>query len=322
MQIRCTLGDIRTNAAIWELMGRKPADAVCTRQKSTDLASAFRLDAYYDRHYPAPNGFAFLMRQELRMFYISDCVYEFDFRIVIPVLNGFFRLARERKDTRSRQLFPANLLHFYREGAETPDILSRGELYDTAVWFLTSGGANDPDSTECIIDVPENPAPAVWCKLRDLEQVLDRTVGEIRRHRECFELESMRDWFHSAYPQRFLSDNTFRSTVYVFDFTVRIPVLGLVMREGDEYDLLRTIDRSCLRWVDSCGLAYDDDGWLRGSFYETIPEYVIWEYEHSRWRYRLGIGAEELDCVIELPYRRIRTERYPVDPADREDADE
>lgn len=321
MQIRCTLGDIRTNAAIWELMGRKPADAVCTRLKSTDLASAFRLDAYYDRHYPAPNGFAFLMRQELRMFYISDCVYEFDFRIVIPVLNGFFRLARERKDTRSRQLFPANLLHFYREGAEMPDILSRGELYDTAVWFLTSGGANDPDSTECIIDVPEKPAPAVWCKLRDLEQVLDRTVGEIRRHRECFELEPMR-WFHGAYPQRYLSDNTFRSAVYVFDFTVRVPALGLMIREGDEFDLLRTINGSYLRWIDSCGLAYDDDGWQRGSFYETIPEYVKWEFEHNRLHYRFGIEADDLDCVIELPYRRSRTERYPVDPADREDADE
>ena len=112
MQIRCTLGDIRTNAAIWALLGRKPGDAVCTRLKPADLASAYRPDAYYDRHYPSPDGFAFLMRQELRWFYTSDCVYEYDFRIVIPVLNGFFRLARERKDTRSRQLFPANLLHF------------------------------------------------------------------------------------------------------------------------------------------------------------------------------------------------------------------
>ena len=99
-----------------------------------------------------------------------------------------------------------------------------------------------------------------------------------------------------------------------------IPVLGLVIREGDEYDLLRTIDRSYLRWADSCGLAYDDDGRPRESFCETIPEYVIWEFEHSRLRHRPGIRAEELDCVIELPYRRSRTERYPVDPADREDA--
>ena len=176
MTISCKLGDIRKNAAIWALIGREPGDAVCTLLEPESFANAYRLDEYYNKQSRCPGGYVFLARHERNHLYHTARVLEYDFRIIVPVLNGFFRIACERKDERKEQLFPANLLNFYSDGSDTLDVLSRGELYDMAAYFLAESGTEHPDEAKCTIEVSELPAPVIWCKLRDLENVLHKAL--------------------------------------------------------------------------------------------------------------------------------------------------
>ena len=189
MTITCKLGDIRTNAAIWALIGREPGDAVCTLLEPERFARAYRLDDYYNKQYSFPNDNAVLAQYERDHLYYKARVLEYDFRIIVPALNGYFRIACERKDERKVQLFPANLLHFYSDSSIAPDVLSRGELYDMAAYFLAENGTEHPDEVECTIEVSEAPAPVIWCKLRDLEDVLRRALADVYTNREMIELE-------------------------------------------------------------------------------------------------------------------------------------
>ena len=73
-------------------------------------------------NYNCPSCYVFLARHECKQLYHTKRVLEYDFRIIVPTLNGYFRIAYERKDIRRKQLFPANLLHFYSDGSITPDV--------------------------------------------------------------------------------------------------------------------------------------------------------------------------------------------------------
>lgn len=303
MTISCKLGDIRTNAAIWALIGKEPGDMVCTLLEPEHFADAYRLDEYYKKHYRSPSGYAFLAGHELDHLYRTSCVLEYDFRIIVPALNGYFRIACERKDERKKQLFPANLLHFYSEGSDTPDVLSRGALYDMAAYFLAESGMEHPDEVECTIAVSEAPAPVIWCKLRDLEDVLHKALADVHDNREMIELEFMRQ-------------PDFHFYQYVYDYEVQIPALGLYFRYGMEADVRISAYGSGFEWVDDCLLVYDEaSGKDWGCCYDTIPQSVEWHYrQHPLWQYRYGILPDalgELDCRIELPYRMRRNELYP-----------
>lgn len=302
MTITCKLGDIRTNAAIWALIGKDPGDAVCTLLEPESFANAYRLDDYYNKKYRFPNDNAVLAQYELDHLYYKARVLEYDFRIIVPVLNGYFRIACERKDERKEQLFPANLLHFYSDGSDTPDVLSRGELYDMAAYFLAENGTEHPDEIECTIEVSEAPAPVIWCKLRDLEDVLHRALADVYTNREMIELE-------------FISQPDDHFYQYVYDYEVQIPVLGLHFLYGLEANDKASVYDSGFRFLDDCLLVYDEtDGKGWGRSCDTIPQYVDWYCKQHPRRSQDGMQLDvpdKLDCRIELPYRMCRYEVYP-----------
>lgn len=302
MTITCKLGDIRTNAAIWALIGKDPGDAVCTLLEPESLTNAYRLDDYYNKQYSFPNDNAVLAQYERDHLYYKARVLEYDFRIIVPVLNGYFRIACERKDERKEQLFPANLLHFYSDGSIAPNVLSRGELYEMAAYFLAENGTEHPDEIECTIEVSEAPAPVIWCKLRDLEDVLHRALADVYTNREMIELE-------------FISQPDDHFYQYVYDYEVQIPALRLHFLYGLEANDKASAYDSGFRFLDDCLLVYDEtDGKGWGRSCDTIPQYVDrYSKQHPRRspdRMQQDV-PEELDCRIELPYRMCRYEVYP-----------
>ena len=302
MTITCKLGDIRTNAAIWALISREPGDAVCTLLEPESLTNAYRLDDYYNKQYSFPNDNAVLAQYERDHLYYKARVLEYDFRIIVPVLNGYFRIACERKDERKEQLFPANLLHFYSDGSIAPNVLSRGELYEMAAYFLAENGTEHPDEIECTIEVSEAPAPVIWCKLRDLEDVLRRALADVYTNREMIELE-------------FISQPDDHFYQYVYDYEVQIPALRLHFLYGLEANDKASAYDSGFRFLDDCLLVYDEtDGKGWGRSCDTIPQYVDWYCKQHPRRSQDGMQLDvpdELDCRIELPYRMCRYEVYP-----------
>lgn len=305
MTVTCKLADIRTNHAIWELIGKTPLEMVCTVIEPETVSSVYKLDSYYERNISCADHLVDLMQHELDQLYRGHRIFEYDFCIQIPLLNGYFRIARERVDMRSEPLFQPDLLLFYSDDSEMPDVLSRGELYQMATQFLMDNGIKDPDATTCTITVPEDPAPVLWCKLRDLEDILRRTVADVHRDCEMFELEEMRAPISHFYQ-------------YAYDYCVQIPALDLYFRYGKEAEIKvnRYLEHSILVWVEDCLLAYaGEEHTYQGYCYDTIPDFVD-QYcrREPRFRHMQSDAQGDLECIIKLPYRMCRNRTHPEHP--------
>lgn len=272
MTVTCKLGEIRTNDALWKLIGRTPVDMVCTVIEQETLSSVYKLDSRYSNSISSADHLADLTEHELDHLYCGGRAFEYDFCIRIPELNGYFRIARERKDVRREPLFQPDLILYYSDDSDKPDVLSRGGLYQMAAQFLTDNDVKDPDETACIIEVSEDPAPVLWCRLRDLEDILRRTVADVHRYCEMFELEEMRA------PE-------LRSYQYAYDYCVQIPALELYFWYGKEAEIKESpyLEHSVFIWVEDCLLAYagEEQAYQGYCYDETIPEFV--NYYCSRY---------------------------------------
>ena len=302
MTVTCKLGDIRTNDAIWKLIDKTPVEMVCTVIEPETVSSVYKPDSYYERNISCADHLADLMRHELDQLYRGNRIFEYDFCIRIPALNGYFRIARERVDVRKEPLFQPDLLLFYSDDSDNPDVLSRGELYQMATQFLIDNDIKNPDETACIIEVSEDPAPVLWCRLRDLEDILRRTVADVHRNYELFELEEMRAPISHFYQ-------------YAYDYCVQIPALDLYFWYGKEAEIKESpyLEHSIFVWVEDCLLAYaGEEQTYQGYCYDTIPEFVDYYCSgEPRFQHMQSDAQGDLECMIELPYRMCRKRTRP-----------
>ena len=307
MSIKCKLGDIRTNNDIWKLTGVVPEDTVCLELEPGDYISAYKLDKYYDIP-RCPEDKAIFMKHELHAFYKGGRVFEYDFRIIVPALNGFFRIGCDRKDFREEPFFPSNRIHFYSDSSAKPDVLSRGELFDTACYFLNEGNSGcDPDDTECIIETPNTDFPEVRCTLGDLESMINSVTHPIREYSEVYNTSF---------------DFNYYSGRYMYDYEVYIPELGLVLQEGIKVDMEEDAYEEKLEEENEEHL----DIIQSGIYHCYIRDYVTcswdendemcsnWDriYSHVEWYVEdkeIDVpDIDALECIITLPYRRKNKE--------------
>ena len=317
MSIKCKLGDIRTNNDIWKLTGVDPEDTVCLELEAGDYISAYKLDKYYDIP-RCPEDKAIFMKHELHAFYKGGRVFEYDFRIIVPALNGFFRIGCDRKDFRKVAFFPSNRIHFYSDGSDKPDVLSRGELYDTACYFLSEGNNGcDPADTECIIETPNTDFPEVRCTLGDLESVIDSVTYPIRKYFEVYNSSSNLIGYHEP---------------YWYDYEVSIPELRLVLQEGIEVDIeedayeekLEEENEEHLDIIQSGICHFYIRDYVTCSWDENDEMCSNWDriYSHVEWYVEdkeIDVpDIDALECIITLPYRRknkeLITDRTEIPP--------
>ncbi len=289
MSIRCKLGDIKTNEDIWKLTGVKPEDTVCIVLEPDEFKSIFKDEEYYNLP-PCPEEELDIMRHELHTLYTAGRIFEYDFRIIIPALKGYFRIGRERKDIREVQLFPDNLIHFYSDGTDTPDFLSRGNIYDIAKRLSKNDDfeTND-DNLECIIENPNTNFPEYRCTIRELEEKIMQVAGSLHDNYELYRTPPMFKWGYDT---------------YAFDYEIHIPELELTLQKGKEFDIDEEMDKEAIEEDDDYKYIFfepDDILIIRhangeyGGTYSCLYSYLINDPDIS-----------ELECIIKVPYRSER----------------
>jgi len=301
MTFECKLKDIRTNAAVWEMAGRAESEMRCTVLNREDYEHAYKLDKFYRTENPTDEREYIQNILEQNVFYLYGRIFVYDFRVMIPALKGYFQIGYDRTYILDGENISDDVLLYYAEGSDTPEVMSRGELYDMAISFMTTDSdVSDSDETECIIEAFEHEVTSVKCRLDDMfPKALVQSVKPVYYGREMIcnngpEVNDKREGLYLKYRS---------SSQYLYNYLVRVPALGLVFRYGEEIEMEwnwqdeTEAEGGHVEFIDDLMMVYNENTETWNFTFEgirkTVRRYIA---EHE-----LPIeDPSTLECIIEV----------------------
>lgn len=209
-------------------------------------------------------------------------VFEYNFKVIIPALNGFFRLAYEKEEHFPIWSFIGNVLHFYELDSAVPSYSSHDDLYSVVAYILKCNiEADDIGEVKCMIDIPDEFENVIHCKASEAEYTLYTAIDSINREIERIRIESYTD---------------IEFEVYQYDITIKLPQLKAYLKM---YCDMR-IELSFL--ADNCYgtdyfVLYDEE---TGERHSSCLDDSITDYLKDAYK---DMSLADIECIIEMPYR-------------------
>lgn len=209
-------------------------------------------------------------------------VFEYNFKVIMPTLNGFFRLAYEKEEHFPIWSFIGNVLHFYELDSAVPSYSSHDDLYSVVAYILKCNiEADDIGEVECMIDIPDEFENVIHCKASEAEYTLYTAIGSIKSELERIRIESYTD---------------IGFEVYQYDIAIKLPQLKAYLKMYCD----RRIELSFLAdnyYGTDYFVLYDEETGERHSscLDDSISDYLKDVYE--------DIDLSDIECIIEMPYR-------------------
>jgi len=259
MTITCKLGDIKEKDMIWNLIGSDSENTEQIEVKPADLSEGLK---------------AFEHKR----------LFEYNFKIMIPKLKGFFKLAYEKEVAYPTWKFIGDFIHFYETGSDKPCYVTSDDLYSTVKYIVScSTDKTNVDVLECIIEVPDEPENLYHCKLYEANHILFYIL-----YPDVYPIEMIKT---DAWPEY---------EFYMFNLTVEVPSLGIYFT--------RHTDRSL-----------KPQDWNYGDYFDLIQEYHMYSVktdERLTWDTDVDMTElttyifkdmtqdeiDQLDCCIHSPY--------------------
>lgn len=247
---KCRLCDITTYKQILGVVGKTISEVEHIEVEPTDISIGYR-------------------------------VFEYNFKVIIPVLNGFFRLAYEKEEHFPIWSFIGNVLHFYELDSSIPSFSSHDDFYSVVSYILKNNTEIDYiREVECIIDIPDEFENVIHCKASEAEYTLYTAIDSIDK-----ELERIRIGANA--------DAEFE--IYQYDMMFRFPQLKAYIKIFCD----RRIELAFL--ADNCYgtnyfVLYDEETEESHSscLDDSITDYLKDVYE--------DINLADIECIIEMPY--------------------